>query len=191
MWAESGMRYSIGQEQDPRRDFVTFDGGVDFVHRAGENMAELERMLPPGVDPEQIVNMRNRNTNLKSQRLEAQFIVAEDAAADGRTPTGLGGALRLAHLSASGEVYLRDRLPDGILEVHASQLDYDACPPGSAADCEELIFVYGSETKKAHAYFTNPQTGDFISPVIDQYFEYRINDQTFRAPMIEGTATRN
>jgi hypothetical protein len=174
-----GMTYAIGRDGDQRHDFAVFEGGVQFVHRAGEAMANLEQMLPAGVDPAELTDLRTRNTSLSSERLEVEFRVEDER----RTQLGLGGALDLSNLMAIGQVALRDRQGDGLLEVRATQLEYDADG--------RLIRVSGTDRRGAFATYTNPRTGDFINQQIGTYFEYDLMNEVFRSQMMTGEIIRN
>ena len=174
-----GMTYAIGRDGDERRDFAVFEGGVQFVHRAGEAMANLEKMLPAGVDPARRADLRTRNSSLSSERLEVEFRVEGDR----RAQLGLGGALGLSSLMAVGQVALRDRQGDGLLEVRATQLEYDADA--------RLLRVSGSDRHGAFATYTNPRTGDFINQQIGSYFEYDLMNEVFRSQMMTGEIIRN
>lgn len=119
------MTYTLGPDGPQRRDTVVFEDDVFFVHRAGSEMLNLRETLPQAAgNPKLLESENSRNTSLECERLECAFNAdTTGAAARGgaltRTP------LRLASLTASDKVYLRDQQAARIREVNADWIQFD------------------------------------------------------------------
>jgi hypothetical protein len=176
------MTYTLGAEGPERRDTVLFEGGVLFVHRTGREMVDLEQMLPElAMAPHLLDSLESRSATLDCGRLECWFAMKEGDVSGGR-----GGALtrapaRLASLTASQGVYLRDQEGSRVREVNADWLEFN----------RELtrIDVRGTEQADARIYFQDLETNDFAFQH-GRWLVINLKDGTIQANDLTGEVYR-
>lgn len=182
MQADNSMTYVIGPAGPQRRDTVLFEGGVFFVHRAGREMVDFERLFPEIVrDPNRLAQITSRNTRLQCQRLECEF--SSGAAGD---PTGAadagGRTQRLNWLLATGDVHLRDAQGAGIRTVQAARAEFDRA--------RRAVLVSGTESIDARVLYENAQTGELSEPAIGREFLIDLERNTVQAGPAKGEFRR-
>ncbi len=120
------MTYTLGPDGPQRRDTVVFEDDVFFVHRAGSEMMNLKETLPQAAsNPKLLESQNSRNTSLECERLECAFSAEAGGAATARGGALTRTPLRLASLTASDKVYLRDQQASRIREVNADWIQFD------------------------------------------------------------------
>ncbi len=174
MQCEGRMTYAIGPDGPGRRDTVVFDDAVFFVRRTGQEMVNLDQMLPQATTQPTILDtLRSQNSTLDCDRLECWFEVGGD-----ERGVGLGGApLMLAQLTASGRVYLRDQEGPRIREVNAAWLEFDRE--------NGLINVRGDGVADARFYFENTESNRDAA-LTGQTITVDMKSGTIRSDRISG-----
>ena len=182
MYCSGPMTYVIGSADASRRDYALLEGDVVFRHLAGREMEDLERMMPGlARQPDKLAMLESRQTFLTCQRLETAFDVRQgDNTRSQRRAAG--PPLSLGQLIAAGGVLLRDRQGDGVREVQAERLEYDAYAA--------TIRVLG---QPARVFYTNAKTGEFQNPAVSNEIEINLktNQVQLRAPEIKGRIYQN
>lgn len=183
MRAASAMTYVLGPAGPERRDSVLFEGDVFFVHRAGRDMVDFERLMPQlKAQPELLNAIETRNTQMSCQRLEGELL------ADGQGESGVGlrpgGArgLRLNWLIATGNVYLRDARGPAVRSVQAARAEFDRN--------RSTVLVSGDQTADARVFFENRETNELAQPAIGKAFEIDLERNTVKAGATRGEFSR-
>lgn len=181
MKCEKSMTYALGEDGPNRRDKVLFEGAVFFVHVAGKQMVNLADMLPADqLDAASIERLPSRRTMLECERLECEFGVL-DAARGGRA-AGLGGAMQLAWLIASQNVYLRDQRGSAIREVFADWVEFDRE--------RGLVHIKGNETADARVYYQDTEKGILFAPAVGPDIQIDLISNTIRSRQLKGDTMR-
>jgi hypothetical protein len=176
------MVYTLGPEGPGRRDAALFEDRVVFVHRTGKEMVNLERMLPEfATHPELLDTLQSRNASLDCDRLECWFAVDEAGAGLRRGGALTRTGMRLASLTASGSVYLRDQQGSRIREVNAAWVEFNRE--------QGRIHVRGSEAADARVYFEDASSGQFDVHAGDRLV-INLQDGTVRSDKIVGQMRR-
>ena len=153
MGCRKGLIYALGEEGPGRQDSALLEGGVTLRHVAGQEIKELEQMLPDVArDPELLKNLDSRNSWLFCDRAEVLFTVG-DASLTRTLPGGERDTMQLSWFNALGNVFLRDQQDDNIREIYAHQSEYDRA--------SEIVRLLGlpEEGLDARVYDENPTSG--------------------------------
>ncbi|RMF75317.1 MAG: hypothetical protein D6744_13630, partial [Planctomycetota bacterium] len=167
------MTYALGEEGPERVDSVIFEGDVLFRYVAGRQIRRLEELMPElAGDSEAQARLADRNTRLEAQRLALTLAARSNNAADGAVNLG---ALRLAWLSATGDVYVRDQIGAGVREIVAEQIEFDR-----GASTVRVLGDAG-KNKLAQIFYENAQTGRFDEPARGPAFIIFLDTNTVKA----------
>ena len=172
--SERALTYSLGADGPQRLDRVILEGDVRFRRVTGEELLDLERMLPRRAqDPALHRQLETRNTYLESDRLECEL------RADAAGPGGGRSALALSWIGASGDVYLRDQRGDDVRSVETDRLEFDRL--------QGLVRVLGEGGRLARVYNENLRTGRLDVPVVGPELLIDLRANTVRTQRIQGT----
>jgi len=176
------MTYKLGEDGPNRLDTAVFEDRVVFIHRAGRDMVDLGQMLPRLADQPDLLDMvQSRNATLDCDRLECWFIVDPT---DTRFQRGGGltrAPLRLASLTASGSVYLRDQQGSRVREIHAGWIEFNRQ--------QGRIRLRGAQPAEARVYLEDTQTGQF-DVHSGQQLVINLHDGTVRSDKLVGELRR-
>ncbi len=183
MRAASAMTYVLGPAGPERRDSILFEGDVFFVHRAGREMVDFERLMPQlKAQPELLNAIETRNTQMSCQRLEGELLAdGQGESGAGLRPGGARG-LRLNWLIATGSVYLRDARGPAIRSVQAARAEFDRN--------RSTVLVSGDPTADARVFFENRETNELAQPAIGKAFEIDLERNTVKAGATRGEFSR-
>jgi hypothetical protein len=183
MQADGSMTYVIGPAGPQRRDTVLFEGGVFFVHRAGREMVDFEKLFPEIVrDPNRLAQVKSRNTRLQCQRLECEFVSGSGAAPSAAAAGIAGGSMRLNWLLASGDVYLRDVQGGNVRTVTSDRAEFDRT--------RSAVLVNGSSGADARVYDENPETGKMSEPIVAREIVIDLERNTVQTGAARGEFRR-
>ena len=179
MTCTRSLVYVLGLDGPDRRDSVILEGNVWFQYLTGQEMKNIEGMLPQlKSNPDLVKQLENRNTYLVCDRLEGIFAVRKDDQQQDRISRW--PKLSLALLNASGNVRMRDQQDAVIREVYAHQLEFDRE--------NGMIRVLGSPLDgiDAKVYDENRETGRFSMPVSGPEVVIDMKNGTIRTQRIRG-----
>jgi hypothetical protein len=182
MRCEGRMTYVLGPDGPNRQDTAVFEDRVVFVHCSGNQMVNLEEMLPKGATAAQLTDpTRSRRASLDCDRLECWFRPTA-----GKGDMQRGGALtrtplQLASLLATGSVYLRDQQATRVRDVHADAVEFNRD--------EDRIQIQGVAGTDARVYFEDTQTGQSDSHAGPQIV-INLKDGTIRSGQMTGELRR-
>ncbi|MBW7905188.1 MAG: hypothetical protein LC135_05895 [Phycisphaerae bacterium] len=173
--SELALTYALGADGPQRLDRVILEGDVRFRRVTGEELLDVERMLPRlAQDPAVLKQLETRNTYLESERLECELRTdAAGGAGAGRS------ALALSWIGASGDVYLRDQRGDDVRSVETDRLEFDRM--------QGLVRVLGEGGRLARVYNENRRTGKLDVPVVGAELLLDLRANTVRTQRIQGT----
>ena len=166
------MTYALGEEDPERVDSVIFEGDVIFRYVAGKQVRKLEELMPElAGDPQLKAALKDRNTRLEADRLALTLAARSASDANVDNPS----TLRLAWLSANGDVYVRDQIGAGVREIEANQIEFDRNA--------STVRVLGdtAQNKPARIFYENAVTGRFDEPASGPAFIIFLDTNTVKA----------